>query len=58
MFEMAAEMKAYRDFMYNPENNRNCENCPEDNGESAWPGNRLHCGQFTCWVDAHCKGED
>ncbi len=48
-------MDDYRKFMNNPENSHNCANCPENYNASAWPGHRLPCGQFHCWVDLHCE---
>ena len=49
------EAREYKEFMFNEENSMNCENCPENHGFSAWPENRLPCGQFHCWVDLHNK---
>lgn len=56
-------MKKYDDneyvkFMNNPSNSHNCAQCPENAGFDAWPGNRLPCGQFHCWVDLHCGSDD
>lgn len=51
------EIKKYRKFMCNPENSGNCANCPENRGENSWQ-NRLPCGQWRCWVDLHCEGEE
>ena len=45
------EVKAYKDFMYNPENSHNCAECPENEDRR----NGLPCGQQNCWVDCHCK---
>lgn len=42
-------------FLCNPKNIGNCAECPMNEGQSEWPGNRLPCGQFHCWVEAHCK---
>lgn len=36
-------------------NSGNCAECPYNEGFSEWPGNRLPCGQFHCWVDLHCE---
>ena len=52
--EMSKE--EYRDFMYNPENVRNCEQCPENQGCDDFQY-RLPCGQWHCWVELHCGGE-
>lgn len=54
---MPSEIIAYREFMSNPENERNCSVCPENMGMSDWQ-DRLPCGQWNCWVRIHCgKGE-
>lgn len=51
----AKEIKRkYLDFMCNPENSHNCENCPENKGDDGWQG-RWPCGQWHCWVNLHCK---
>lgn len=50
------EIKNYIDFMCNPENERNCSECPENNDFDNWQ-NRLPCGQQNCWVTCHCKKE-
>lgn len=42
-----------RAWFCNPDNAGNCEDCPENAGFSEWPGHRLPCGQFHCWVDIH-----
>lgn len=41
----------------NPDNCLNCAECPHNIGSSDWPGTKLPCGQFLCWVDVTC-GED
>lgn len=46
-------IKAYKAFMYNPDNSMNCQECPENHGFSSFGGN-LPCGQQNCWVDCHC----
>ena len=55
-------MKEYNDeyieFMNDPNNSHNCGKCPENAGFDAWPGNRLPCGQFYCWVCMHCDDCD
>ena len=47
-------MKAndYMAFMFNEENEFNCENCPDNRGFSTWGGN-FPCGQQNCWVTCH-----
>lgn len=47
---------AYRNFMYNRQNEHNCEACPENKGMDDGQ-NRLPCGQQHCWVTAHCNPE-
>lgn len=46
----ADELKEYQDFMYNPENEYNCNECPERGISSTG----LPCGQQNCWVSYHC----
>lgn len=41
---------AYTDFMCNPENEYNCNECPERGISSTG----LPCGQQNCWVTCHC----
>ena len=38
-------------FLYNPDNEDNCEECPENIGMDG----RRPCGQQNCWVDCHCR---
>ena len=45
----------YVSFMNNPANSGNCSECPANEDFSEWPGYRLPCGQFNCWVDCHCQ---
>lgn len=45
----------YREWIFNPANSHNCAECPHENGFDSWPGDRLPCGQFNCWVDIHCN---
>ena len=41
---------AFKKFMYDIENEFNCEECPENRGHRGrWP-----CGQQNCWVTCHC----
>lgn len=47
------EIKAYLDFMYDEKNEYQCYNCPANDGFDNWQG-RLPCGQYRCWVTAHC----
>lgn len=53
---MEKEYKAYTEFMYNPENSYNCDECPE-NLELTYEqrNGALPCGQQNCWVDCHCR---
>ena len=44
----------YKAWMYTPENEGNCAECPENRGFGDWGGNRP-CGQQNCWVTAHCS---
>ena len=48
--------KEYMDFMFNKDNEFNCDSCPENRGHD---GNgfdyRLPCGQQNCWVTCHCN---
>lgn len=44
---------AYKQFMSEPSNIRNCDSCPENNGRN-WPESSLPCGQQNCWVSLHC----
>jgi len=41
-------------FLGNKENELNCNSCPYNTNQDDWPGGRLPCGQFQCWVDIHC----
>jgi len=43
-----------KEFLCNPKNIGNCADCPMNEGQSEWPGNRPPCGQFHCWVEVHC----
>lgn len=45
-------------FLSNVENSHNCSECPYNEEFSDWPGHRLPCGQFNCWVDLHHAEED
>lgn len=47
-------MMDYGEFMYNPDNVHNCEECPANNDFDDWQ-NRLPCGQWHCWVVLHCE---
>lgn len=44
-------VEAYKAFMYNPDNVRNCLECPENIGNSS----NLPCGQQNYWVSCHCN---
>lgn len=49
--------KEYVDFMYDRNNEKSCDNCPENRGFDDWGGN-LPCGQQNCWVSCHCAEND
>lgn len=49
--------KEYIEFMYNEDNEYNCDNCPENHNFSSW-GDNLPCGQQNCWVTCHCDKEN
>ena len=54
--KMKMNKEEYIDFMCTPNNEGNCQNCPENYGydnESGRP-----CGQFHCLVTMHCKERD
>lgn len=55
--ELSKEVKEYLEFMYNPDNARNCEECPESRKYDDFQ-HRLPCGQWHCWVELHCGGEN
>lgn len=44
------ERRLYIEFMYNPDNIGNCENCPANDGFEGLP-----CGQQNCWVRIHVE---
>ena len=50
------EMEYYISFMYNRNNEMNCEECPENRHFDKWQG-QLPCGQQNCWVTVHCNVE-
>lgn len=43
-------LKEYQDFMCNPKNEYNCNDCPERGISSTGHP----CGQQNCWVTCHC----
>lgn len=47
------EKKEYLDFMWDPENEFNCSQCPENRRELRG----LPCGQQNCWVTCHIAHE-
>lgn len=52
--EMTVE--EYKAFMYNPANEGNCEECPENRGFEEGASRIVGpCGQQNCWVYCHCK---
>ncbi len=46
------EKSEYIEFMCNPNNIGNCENCPERCMNNS---TNLPCGQYHCWVELHCE---
>lgn len=46
------DFQDYSDFMTNPDNEYNCDHCPERGVNSNDYG--LPCGQQNCWVTCHC----
>ena len=52
----ADAVQRYREFMFNPDNQHNCSECPERDNNSRDYG--LPCGQQHCWVTAHCFNID
>lgn len=52
-----SKIKAYREFMDNPDNIRNCDECPEKMERPSWEM-PLPCGQQHCWVECHCRVSD
>ena len=50
------ELVAYIKWMCDPENERNCSECPENVGFDDWQG-ELPCGQQNCWVSCHCEND-
>lgn len=46
----ADTLKEYQDFMCNPDNEYNCNECPERGISNTG----LPCGQQNCWVSCHC----
>ena len=51
-------MEDVRSWLCNPENAFHCEGCPENQDFSSWPGTRLPCGQFHCWVSINTADDD
>jgi len=47
--------KKDREIMYDRRNTYNCEECPENIGESHTYEYKLKCGQYNCWVTCHCN---
>ena len=53
---MELTKKQYQEFMFNEENYKNCENCPENHGFIEGSGRIAGpCGQQICWVECHCN---
>ena len=55
--EQLKEREEYLTFMYNEDNIRACDRCPENCGAKHMTEAILPCGQYHCWVALHCKGE-
>lgn len=49
----ADALEKYKDFMCNPKNEYNCNECPERGTNHNDYG--LPCGQQICWVTCHCS---
>lgn len=49
---MSEMIKQYREFMFNPKNQFNCSECPEQKSGNC--DDELPCGQQNCWVSCHC----
>lgn len=46
----------YRQFMFNKDNEYNCDVCPENRGfEEGASRIAGPCGQQNCWVTCHCR---
>lgn len=45
--------KKYKEFMYNPENQFKCSECPENKGYNMSNPDQHPCGQYRCWVTVH-----
>ena len=41
-----------REFLADPDNIRNCDQCPEKMKHPSWDA--LPCGQYHCWVELSC----
>lgn len=52
------EAQEYRQFIFNPENSMNCDECPANRNADSWPGYTLPCGQQCCWVDCAVCTDD
>ena len=52
----AEEREKYIRFMYDPNNEYCCDDCPENREFDDWEG-KLPCGQQCCWVTCHCQQE-
>ncbi len=52
--KLSEEEIEYQEFVYNPENIRNCEECPNNQGCDDFQ-HRLPCGQWLCIVETHCR---
>ena len=52
--EMERNVMNFLKFMHNPENEFNCESCPNNLGMNS---QKYPCGQQNCWVTCHCYPE-
>jgi hypothetical protein len=49
--------RQYIEFMYCKDNSHKCSRCPENSGYEVGR-DQLPCGQYHCWVFAHCEREE
>lgn len=52
--KLTEEEKKYHDFMFNPDNIKSCDKCPNNLGYDDFQ-HRLPCGQYRCWIDIFCN---
>lgn len=51
------EIKEAKAFLADPANVHNCTACPFNDGFDDFQ-HRKPCGQWNCWVEAHCSHEE